>query len=355
MPDHDSFRLAVQILSHGKNTVLLDNAGLPSVMVRIPVCSSRELADTLDDTIHSAFRINGKTVRSVYISKYPNVILDGRAYSLPVHDPGADVTYDMAIEACRAKGAGWGLVPASLWGAIALKYKRGNFVLHGNNCFGRDALYLNEHGCPTFSEDGIRVCRTATGSGPVSWYHDGTPDGIADLYGNVSEWCAGVRLVHGEIQIIPGADSILSETSLTNDSSCWRALSISGRLVSPGSSDTLKLDFRDGRWCISTTITDSLDDTRFCLFRDMTYSRESLPDGVPAVLKELALFPADAPDSGYGTDYFYANNAQTERILLRGGNWTSGTHAGIFYSAIDAMRTRRLPRLGFRSAYYRWE
>src|SRR5690606_21658939 len=42
---------------------------------------------------------------------------------------------------------------------------------------------------------------TLTGSGPASWYHDGTPAGIADLRGNVWEWVDGLKLVNGRIYV----------------------------------------------------------------------------------------------------------------------------------------------------------
>ena len=351
MANFDDFRLAVEGLSGGKNTVILDDTGMPSVMVPLRACPSSALDSSLSDTTHPAFRVGGGIHDVVYISKFQNIVANGRGYSLPLQDPAGETSYDDAIRICRAKGTGWGLAPAALWSAVALWCRKNGTQPRGNNHFGADYSRREETGIATFRENG-NISRVATGSGPATWYHDGTPDGIADLYGNISEWCAGVRLVRGELQMIPDADSMLADTSLAPDSAHWRGILEDGRFVTPGTEGTLKLDYADGNWNISRRITSSVDDTRACLFRDMAYDPDELQNGVPQFLKELTLFPVSPELGGYGNDYLYANNAQEERILLRGGNWTSGTHAGVFYSALDAMRTRVLPRLGFRSAYY---
>lgn len=44
-----------------------------------------------------------------------------------------------------------------------------------------------EKGINTYIDGSHGGGRTATGSGPVTWYHDGTPAGIADLCGNCWE------------------------------------------------------------------------------------------------------------------------------------------------------------------------
>ena len=41
----------------------------------------------------------------------------------------------------------------------------------------------------------------------MGWSHDGTPFGIWDLNGNVWEWVGELRIVDGEIQVIPDNDA----------------------------------------------------------------------------------------------------------------------------------------------------
>ncbi|RAZ53480.1 hypothetical protein DK853_46110, partial [Klebsiella oxytoca] len=72
--------------------------------------------------------------------------------------------------------------------------------------------------------------RTATGSGPVTWNHDHSPAGIADLCGNVWEWVAGFRLLDGEIQIIPYGNSMKSTCSMAAASTEWKAIKADGSL-----------------------------------------------------------------------------------------------------------------------------
>lgn len=351
MSDYQDFRLAVEALSGGRNTVLLDDAGLPSVVVYLPQMMSCELAEGLPRHVHPGFIAGGKEYPRVCISKYPNIIREGRAYSLPLQHPEGCVTYDDAIQASRRKGPGWGLIPASLWSAIALWCRKNGTEPRGNNARGSACLYPEEQGVVTGRENDLPAV-TAAGSGPLSWYHDRTAAGLADLVGNVSEWNAGMRLCRGEIQILPNADSVLPGADLTESSDQWRAILPDGSLSHPGCRDTLKLDMENGRWKISTSVSDAVDDARGSLFRDMTYDAEMLPDGVPDILKELSVYPAEEDRSSYAEDLVFANNAQAERICLRGGNWSSGLHSGVFYYAMDARRNRCLPRLDFRSVCY---
>ena len=161
-----------------------------------------------------------------------------------------------------------------------------------------------------------------------------------------------MRLCRGEIQIIPYADSMLATVDLSESSTDWRAILPNGSLCAPGTHDSLKIDMENGRWKISTRVLNPVDDARGSLFRDMFYDHFEFPNGLPAILKELTLFPIEEERSSYAEDLVFANNFQAERICLRGGNWSSGPHSGVFYFAMDAKRNRCLPRLCFRSAYY---
>ena len=60
--------------------------------------------------IPAMFRIGDKVVDAIYISKYPNVVIEGRAYSLPMVDPTVNIDFDTAVKVCRAKGSGWHLM-----------------------------------------------------------------------------------------------------------------------------------------------------------------------------------------------------------------------------------------------------
>jgi len=342
----DDMKLAVEALSGGKNTVVFDDLGMPSIMVILPKMLSSDVITGATQTVHPAFMLDNAEQAKVAISKYQNIVVNSRAYSLPMQDPKASITFDTALAACRAKGEGWGLTPAALWGAIALWCKKNGTMPHGNNNYGADHAYPHERGVPTYYTDG-KVGRVATGSGPATWYHDHTPAGIADLNGNVWEWQAGMRLAAGEIQIIPYADCMKSTCSMGAASAEWKAIMPDGSLVAPGTDGTLKYDIVGGKVTLCTAITSQEDSSRGGSFQGMTVA-----DGIaaPQILKELALFPADA--DGYESDYFYLNNGAAERVPIRGGYWSNGAYAGVFYTNLSNARSNSRTSIGFRSAFY---
>lgn len=234
-PDYKIFCRAVENFSDGKNIVILDEVGYPSIMVKIP-------AFKISSGIHPMFKVKGKNYSCVYFSKYENIIFHGRAYSLPNVEPAANIDIDTARQVCSAKGRGWHVASNIEYSGIAyLCYKRG-FYPHGNtNADINENFYPNEHGRIVEEKrtpDGkILIRKTATGNGPVTWAHDGTEHGIYDLNGNVWEMAEGVRLVNGEIQILRDNDGVLPECQ--ND---LRAVDVKGRLVRVGGKNTWKFD-----------------------------------------------------------------------------------------------------------------
>lgn len=346
MSNFDDMKLAVQALSGGKNTVILDDLGMPSIMVIIPQLKSNEVIDGATDTVHPAFIMNGVEQKSVAVSKFQNIVVNNRAYSLPMQDPREKITADAARTYCRNKGEGWGLQPFALWGAVALWCKKNGTMPRGNNNYGSDITYPHEKGVNTYIENG-KTARCAAGSGPAAWYHDYTPAGIADLNGNILEWCDGMRLVSGEIQIIPYADCMLGNSDLSESSTEWKAVKADGSLVAPGTSGTLKLDYVSSSWTLCTSITSQDDSNRNSLFRNLKTAGGIT---VPQILKELALFPADT--EGYNSEVFYANNAAEEQFPSRGGVWYSGASAGVFSTHLYRPRSYAGASIGFRSAYY---
>ena len=342
----DDMKLAVEALSGGKNTVVFDDLGMPSIMVILPKMLSSDVITGATQTVHPAFMLDNAEQAKVAISKYQNIVVNSRAYSLPMQDPKASITFDSALAACRAKGEGWGLTPVALWGAIALWCKKNGTMPHGNNNYGADHKYPHERGVPTYYTDG-KVGIVATGSGPATWYHDHTPAGIADLNGNVYEWQAGMRLATGEIQIIPYADCMKSTCSMGANSAEWKAIMPDGSLVAPGTDGTLKYDYVNSKVTLCTNITVQEDTYKSGSFQGMTTA-----DGIvaPQILKELALFPADA--DGYESDYFYINNGAAERVAIRGGDWHNGAYAGVFYTNLNYARSYSYTNIGFRSAFY---
>ncbi|WP_027625518.1 SUMF1/EgtB/PvdO family nonheme iron enzyme [Clostridium lundense] len=366
----DTYRAAVEAATGGKNTVIYDDKGNPSIMVVIPKFYLDEVITGAPHTVHPAFIVNGVEKSAIYIGKYQACVTDGRAYSLPGQDPAAYVNFDQALSYCYAKGQGWHLMSNAEWAAIALWCKKNNKMPRGNNYAGCDVDAQYEKGVEkydwilTYNWNGKstkqdaagyhHTGRVATGSGPASWSHDGTSDGIYDLNGNVWEWNSGMRLKNGEIQIIPDNNAAILNSDHSDASTLWKAiLAADGSLVAPGTAGTLKFDYTSsptagtGNFQISDTITNAQpDDTAYGY---KTFETLAAKSGltIPMIMKSLALYPLDASCGGDGL--WMRNNG--ERLPFRGGSFNNSGAAGAFALNLSFTRSHSNFFNGFRAAY----
>lgn len=346
MGNYDQMAAAVSELSGGKNVVLLDDIGIPSIYVRIPKGKNSEVVSGLTANIHPAFSVDGVEKTAFYYSKYQNIIENGRAYSLAHRDPKVSLNFDAARAACEAKGTGFHLATMAEWAYIALWCRANGTMPHGNNNYGKDITYAYEKGEASYY-DSSNTYRTFTGSGPVTWNHNWQTDGICDMNGNVWEWNAGMRLYDGEIQIIPYNNAALgAECDMSATSTLWKAIQSDGSLVEPGSDDTLKYDYVSSHIQLTTEITSSADSGRGCTYQSMT-----LATGLeaPELAKILLIYP-DEPGGDYSGDYHWMNNTG-ERLPFCGGRWYNGALAGVFYVSLDNLRSYSYAHVGFRSAF----
>lgn len=337
MGNFDAMKLAVES-SMPSNTVLFDDKGLPSVMVRIPKFKISDVIAGGSETTHPAFIVNGVEKNEIFISKYQNVVIGDRAYSLAMQDPKTSVNFDQAKLYSENKGAGWHLMTNAEWAAISLWCKKNGFMPRGNNNFGADHSAAHEKGTEV-AKDSERTSRVATGSGPTNWAHDGSNAGIYDLNGNVNEWVGGLRLVDGEIQIIADNNAAVTGINQTAASTLWKALAVDGSLVAPGTANTLKYN-NPTKLVKVLTSTGASDITFETLAADAGIT-------VPMVLKALALAPLDAD---HGGDRLYTNNVG-EMVAFRGGNWSNTSTAGVFSLNLYTPRTNTISFIGFRSAF----
>ena len=344
------------------NAMLYDDKEMPSVMVYIPSFRICDVLSSEDTSVLPAFRRNGVEIPGFWIGKFQSIHQDGRAYSLPGQDPANSANLDTFVSYARAKGEGWHEVTNAEWAAIALWCHKNGSEPKGNNNYGKDTTETLFRAIPTSvdtSADG-KTGRVATGTGPVTWSHDGTVEGIWDLNGNIWEWVTGLRLVNGEVQIIKDNDAADNTCDLSATSTAWKAIKASdGTLVTPNGSGTtegtVKLDYVSSKWKYVTTITSSEDSSRSCQFKDVTCD-EGIGEAAQLLLQTLAMLPdtsltGTGIDATYGGDGFWANNGTTERCAYRGGSWGNGGGAGVFGVNLASPRSGADDARGGRSAF----
>ena len=353
--------MAVKMFCPG-NVVQMDDAGLPSILVYIPAFKNSDVLTGGDDSTHPAFIVNGKEIPGFYYSKYQNVVCNGKAYSLPAEDPQANVNFDTAHEYCETKGYGWHMSTNAEWAAIALWCKKNGFLPYGNNNFGKDSRESEQKAIPTHHNANGTTGRVATGTGPITWSHDGTTSGIWDMNGNVLEWQGGIRIVWGELQILTNNDAADPDNPQNNTSTCWKAINAAdGSLVEPESKitddavkttgSTIKLDYVSNVWTYSNTITTVVSSSGSCKFEQITCD-DTISNAAKLLLRALALLPdSNFSEGDYENDFISCRNGAGERLVLRGGCWDHSVNAGMFSVYATDYRTSKYPSFGFRSAY----
>ena len=322
----DLTNLAVTGLAPG-NELIYDNAGMPSIMVKIPKMTYKQLGMGESAAVHPAFIVNGQEVDAIYISKYQNIVQDGRAYSLGGVDPAASLDMDHARQYCEAKGEGWHLMTRMEWGLIQRMCEAAGFVPKGNNNYGRHDSESFYKAIPTYMS-GNKIGRVATGTGPLTWYHDNSPSGISGLTGNVWEWMGAVRSVYGEIQFLVnnnGADSAHSQSPTSTE---WKAIScVDGSFITPDGKGTtansVKIDIVGGKlqWAKTITHKNADGDWPSCTFGSITCSAD-IGANAKLLLQALGMMPYSSSDLCAGHTCWFRNSDE-ERAFFSGCSWNN--------------------------------
>jgi len=337
-----------------RNDILYDDQGMPSIMVRIPKMTFAQLGLGESNAIFPAFIVNGQEVDELYISKYQNVVQNNRAYSLPGVLNTSYVTHDQAMQYCTNKGEGWHLVTAFEWGLLVNLCEQNGFIPKGNTKWGVDYDSDTPIAIPGDYENG-KTRRTLTGTGPVSWFHDNTPSGIADLCGNVWEKIGGIRTVYGELQILNNnnaADPVHSQSATSTE---WRAIdATTGELVEPNGSGTttnsIKMDYLNSKYTWNNVKTNDTPNDPHAHLTAFECSA-NISDEAKFVLNTLALFPR-ANSLLTGNQMCYMNNKLEEGLFGRGGNYGRGWGSAGFGSFHGyGTRSGSYVNSGFRSAF----
>lgn len=310
------------------NVVIFDDRGIPSIM-----CRFVRPKDT--EEIPAVFKIGDKVADAIYISKYPNTVIDGRAYSMPMADPTVNITFDEAVQACRCKGLGWHLMTAVEYEYLLNQSREKGTMPHGNTDWGKDYYHNEEQGKVS------NLGRTYTGTGPVTWNHDHTPYGVSDLNGNVWEWLAGLRIKDGVIEFIPGNKAASPYCDLSKDSTEWQQ------------AETSKGPVRANVECGEITITDAVAADDYTPDYDGVRIDELEVElsEIPQALKDLGIIPDKRAEEENKT-YVYFDATEGEYLPFRGSAFHYTSISGPSALGMDYPRSFSYDPVGFRSAFY---
>jgi hypothetical protein len=339
----DDLRAAIEAATGGLCTVHYTQSGQPSYFRWVPKFNLEDIDPDYGTGVHPAFVVGGVTRDGIWVGMYPGIVRNGELLSLPGVDPTVSQPYTYFVDAARACGAGFHVMTNAEWAAVSLLTAKAGDQPRGNTNYGRahDATWESarrvDSGTPGVTSG---TGRTLVGAGPLSWRHDGSTAGIADLVGNIWEFTPGLRLVDGEIQVLANNDA--ATAALFDDSAAWQAISATdGSLVAPGTAGTLKYDsltaYSDngavndlGGFQIDDVVDNrnglAGDNSHGYDYNSMAFSSLAADTGitVPALAKALLLAPGALSLAGR---IYMRNHGQ--RYPLRGGAWNSGGSAGL--------------------------
>lgn len=391
----------IEDASNGRNTLRFDDANQPSIMVRfVPNREAKKSYLYNDSTsgIHQAFIIDG-LVRPFERAKYNFGRVGSTNYPVnlwgltPAHSWNFDQFQALAVN----KGAGWSLPSQAMEAYIALLSMRKAFESRGNTYYGYSHERPDEFGIMSSELESVGTRHTLTGTGPVTWRHDGTPFGVDGFVGNVWNWTGGRRLNVGEIQVIPDNNACGSKRTAAAHavgSTEWRAILQNGMLVTPEAllsawagatayaenavvmsggvryraiaahtSDSTTEPGIGASWETAwvregtlhmiwdgakIVVSDAVDPSPSEDYRSFVFSTLTAAPGItiPDIMKDLLLFPRTIAPKGR----FYIRTAG-ERLPLLGGSRGSSSDAGLGAGGLDTTRAHASNNSGAASAY----
>ena len=175
--------------------------------------------------------------------------------------------------------------------------------------------------------------KTLTGSGPATWTHDHTASGVHDLCGNIWEFARGVRIRDGALWAAENNDAALPETDLTECGDGWKP-------ITDAEGHPLYVAVEDNKITFNTYPSVHRDYCG-CVWGNVRMNCDS------EQLRALALFAGEEKAG------CYVDSTEGEYILIRGGYWSNGGSAGVFYSGLYYPRSDADGGVGGRSAYFK--
>lgn len=350
-------------MSEGRNQVFFDKAGRVHIMVNFFATEEARLdylsqsntlfnsADAGLSSVHPAFIVNNAPIRGFRLDKYQWPRVNNKNYCASLYglppawgSGGATMSYDgmhSAVDtvngaATDPDGIKMHVQTRAEFSYLALLSVAKAFQCRGNTSRGKAHDKTSEVGSPCGYMENGKPIHTATGTGPITWYSDGTPWGVADLVGNVTEWASGYKTNEGEMYFMPNndaADTVASEHAI--GSSKWKALLSDGSFVAPGTDLTMKYDYTadpgtSGEKTFELTDTLRFKQTVESPYGGVTLASLTAHEGltVPTYLRLMMLFPLL---TGTPKGRAWMRNIGV-RASCVGGGWSYGSYAGFGYS-----------------------
>ena len=333
----DAERYALERATGGRQTIIRDSAGNANAMFVLPRFSYADLGMTADMGTGdvTAFDFGSGSIKGeIFIGAY--LASGSGAVSAPRQDPRASLDHTAARNACSAKGAGWHLMTAHEWAAIALWCMANGYEPIGNTNWGRShakTWMVGDRADNRAPGDAAGTGRTQTGSMGSEATHTRTLGGIADLVGNVWEWQDGLLLQDGRFKISAYntqaevdwafVDAFLDASTPTGGSAIL-SNAVNNRLGAIGDNANAG-NSANVEW------------------RAMTKSGSYVSN---QAMKRLLLEPAGALPQGR----IYMRNFG-ERLPFRGGSWYNGANAGLAALDLSNSRAGAVTNIGFRPAF----
>lgn len=333
----DAERYALERATGGRQTIIRDSAGNANAMFVLPRFSYADLGMTADMGTGdvTAFDFGSGSIKGeIFIGAY--LASGSGAVSAPRQDPRTSLDHTAARNACSAKGAGWHLMTAHEWAAIALWCMANGYEPIGNTNWGRShakTWMVGDRADNRAPGDTAGTGRTQTGSMGSEATHTRTLGGIADLVGNVWEWQDGFLLQDGRFKLSSHntqaevdwafVDAFLDASTPTGGSAIL-SNAVNNRLGAIGDNANAG-NSANVEW------------------RAMTKSGSYVSN---QAMKRLLLEQAGALPQGR----IYMRNFG-ERLPFRGGSWLSGANAGLAALILDYSRASTNTSVGFRPAF----